>query len=325
MVQSLRGVFLDVESVDRQDLDLEALKNSLEHWDFHPYTAPEQVPEYIAQASIVVTNKIKITRQDIEQAQNLKLICVAATGTNNVDLDAASERGVTVSNVRDYATPAVVQHVFGQILALTTHLNEYQQSAGIVDWPKSKHFCPLDYTIRELSGKNLGIIGYGVLGRAVAEVGKAFGMGVLIAQSARANTGTSNHSGRIPLEQLLREADVISLHCPLTPETLNMIAAPQLEMMKPGALLINTARGGLIDEQALATALREQRIGGAGIDVLSQEPPPADNPLLASDIPNLIVTPHTAWASIESRQRMINELVLNIEAFLAGKPRNTVT
>ncbi len=318
MTDNFTGVFLDLESADRGDLDLTRLKDCFSVFTPYPHTAASEVAQRIGHADVVISNKTFIGRPHLAEAKRLKIICIAATGTNNVDLQAAQEAGVVVCNVRDYATASVVQHVFALILSLTTHLQEYHAAVNNGSWSKSRHFCSLEYPIRELAGKTLGIIGYGVLGRAVAEVGKAFGMEIQVAQ------GTSQDHDRVSLDKLLASSDAISLHCPLTPQTRNMIAAPQLAAMRRDALLINTARGGLVDEQALADALRTGTIGGAGFDVLSEEPPPKDHILLSNDIPNLILTPHTAWASKESRQRMVDELVLNINAWQADSIRNQV-
>jgi len=314
------GVFLDRDTVDRSDLDLAALLGVLPDWRLHTYTRPEQLAERLVEATVAVSNKVRLDAAVFAAAPQLRLVCVAATGTNNVDLDAAQRHGVTVCNVRGYATPSVVQHVYALILALTTRLPEYQRDVASGRWQASPYFCLLDHPIRELAGRTLGIVGYGELGRAVAQVAAAFGMSVLIAQRA----GGAAQDGRFALTELLPQVDVLSLHCPLTPQTRGLIGAQELALMKPDALLINTARGGLVDEAALAEALRSGKLGGAGIDVLSEEPPHHDNPLLSSRIPNLIVTPHIAWASREARQRVIDAIAANIRAFLAGTPVNVV-
>lgn len=314
------GVFLDRDTVDRGDLDLAALLGVLPDWRLHTYTSPDQLAERLAEATVVVSNKVRLDAAAFAVAPQLRLVCVAATGTNNVDLDAAQRHGVTVCNVRGYATPAVVQHVYALMLALTTRLPEYQRDVAAGRWQASPYFCLLDHPIRELAGRTLGIVGYGELGSAVAQVAAVFGLSVLIAQRA---SGAAQ-AGRVALAELLPQVDVLSLHCPLTPLTRGLIGARELALMKPDALLINTARGGLVDEVALAAALRAGRLGGAGIDVLAEEPPRAANPLLATDIPNLIVTPHIAWASREARQRVIDAIAANIRAFLAGTPRNVV-
>ncbi|MBI3772623.1 MAG: 2-hydroxyacid dehydrogenase [Gammaproteobacteria bacterium] len=314
------GVFLDRDTVDRGDLDFNSLENVVSDWQFYGFSRPADLSTRLADAELVITNKVKLDADAFTLAPKLRLICVAATGTNNVDLDAARRHGVVVSNVRGYATPSVAQHVFALMLSLSIHLGTYRRAVMKGEWQRSPYFCLLDYPIREIAGRTIGIVGYGELGREVARLAEAFGMKVLITQRA----GVSQ-PGRLPLHELLPQVDVLSLHCPLTPETRNLIGAKELALMKHDALLINTARGGIVDEKALAEALREGRLGGAGIDVLSEEPPMRGNLLLENDIPNLIVTPHIAWASHESRQRLVNEMALNIAAFLAGTPRNSVT
>ena len=316
-----RAVVLDLATITRGDLDLTALDDALPGWVGHAVTAADDLHARIAEAEIVLTNKIRLDAAAFAAAPHLKLVCLAATGTNNVDLDAARARGVAVANIRGYCTASVAQHVFALVLALTIDLPGYRRLLAEGAWRDSPQFCLLDFPIRELAGKTLGIVGYGELGRATARIGEAFGMEVMIAR----RVGTQGAAdGRVPLDELLARADVVSLHCPLTPATRAMIDAAALERMKPDALLINTARGALVDEAALADALRAGHIGGAGIDVLSEEPPVNGNPLLADDIPNLIVTPHIAWAAREARQRAIDEMAANAKAFLDGVMRNRV-
>lgn len=317
----LRGVFLDIDTVDRGDLELAALKGLLPQWQFWGTTSSETLPERLADAQVVVTNKVPLDDAVLRAATNLRLICVAATGTDNVDVQAASRLGITVCNVRGYATAAVVQHVFALILALSVRLPEYQSAVMAGRWQASPIFCLLDYPIRELAGRSLGIVGYGDIGQAVAGVADAFGMEVLVAQ----RPGSSEeHPGRLPLHDLLPRVDVLSLHCPLLPETRGLIGAWELALMRPDALLINAARGGIVDEDSLAEVLRAGKLGGAGVDVLSEEPPTTGNPLLQPDIRNLIVTPHSAWASRDARQRLVDGLAENIRAYLSGTPRNVV-
>lgn len=316
----MRGVFLDKDSVDHDDLDFSALEQALTTCVYHPHTDPEQVDERIADAEVVITNKVVLDAARLAAARKLRLVCVAATGTNNVDLEAAARLGITVSNVRAYATRSVVEHVFAMLLSLIRRLPAYTAAVGRGDWTRSAHFCLLDYPITQLSGRRIGIVGYGELGRAVAGAAKAFGMEVAVAQ----RPGGAAQAGRIDLETLLGEADILSLHCPLTPATRDLIDARALARMQPHAVLINTARGGIVNEPALADALRAGRIGGACVDVLSEEPPPAQHPLLASDIPNLVLTPHIAWASVPARQRCLDEVAANIQAFTAGQGRNRV-
>ena len=316
----MRGVFLDSATVDRHDLDLGALKSSLPDWSIRSATAINEVGEAIQNADIVISNKVPLNRETIQQADSLKLICVAATGTNNVDLAAAAEQKITICNARGYATTSVVEHVFTLILALTRHLHDYRAAVSKGKWQTAESFCLLDYPIRELSGQTLGIIGYGELGRAVAAMGRSFGMNILVAQ----RPGGPAQTGRTPLEQLFSEADIISLHCPLADNTRNLIDHREFALMGKDTLLINTARGGIVNEIALRQALQSGHIAGAAIDVLSEEPPCHGNPLLDDPLPNLIVTPHIAWASITARQSLINELTENIHAFLEGRPRNVV-
>ncbi len=318
----MTAVFLDRDSLNHDDLDFSSLQSTLADWRFYADTQPEQTASRIADAEVVVSNKVMLDEAALDAAPKLKLIAIAATGTNNVDLNVAARRGISVCNIRRYATPSVVQHVFALLLSLTRHLNDYQAAVRRGDWQRSGQFCLLDYPIRELGDLTLGIIGYGELGRAVADTAeRAFGMRVLLAQ----RPGGPAQPGRIALHELLPQLDVLSLHCPLTAETRGLIGREQLALMKPDALLINAARGGIVDEAALATALLGGKLGGAGIDVLSEEPPTADSPLLQQALPNLIVTPHIAWASRQSRQRLLDQLAENIAAFVAGRPQNLVT
>lgn len=315
------GVFLDRDSLHDHDLDFSELDRIVPDLRYFQATTPQQVAERIAEAEVVISNKVVLDANALQQAQRLRLICVAATGVNNVDLAAAAQLGITVCNCRGYGTPAVVQHVFALLLELMVHLSDYRQAVREGRWQQSSQFCLLDFPIRELAGKILGIIGYGELGRGVARVAEAFGMQVLIAQ----RPGTVEpEEGRVPLPILLPQVDVLSLHCPLTPETRGLIGAWELALMRRDAILINTARGGLVDEALLAAALRQGALGGAGVDVLSLEPPVDGNPLLAPDIPNLIVTPHNAWGSRESRQRMVAQLAENIQAYQDGEPLRVV-
>jgi len=316
----MRGVFLDLRTVDRDDLDLTSLRSVVTQWTYHDWTAPSRVIERIQDADILVTNKIRLGATAIESAHALKLVCIAATGTNNIDLAACRSRKITVSNVTGYATPSVVEHVYAQILNLMRRLLEYHTAIEEGRWQNADDFCLLDFPIRELNGLTLGIVGYGELGHAVGEMGKAFGMNILIAERA----GDSPRPGRVPLDDLLATCHVVSLHCPLTEKTRNLIGARELGLMRRDAILVNTARGGIVDEVALLEALRNGRIAGAAIDVLSEEPPHRGNPLLQQSLPNLLVTPHIAWASVNARQRLIDEIAANIRAWLDGTPRNLV-
>jgi glycerate dehydrogenase len=314
-----KAVFLDRDSVG-DDLDLSALDRLAAHWDMHAATAPDETLARVRDAELVLSNKVLLDRAILAECKNLKLICVTATGTNNVDLDAAREFAIVVSNVTAYGTPSVVQQVFALLLALTNRLLEYREAARDGRWAGSPYFCVLGLPYRELAGKTIGIIGYGELGHGVAQVAEAFGMEVIISQ----RPGGDGRPGRVPLEELLGRADVVTLHVPLAENTRNLLNAERLALMKSDAVLINTARGGIVDERALAEALQAGRLGGAGFDVLSVEPPREGNVLLELDLPNLIVTPHVAWAATESRQRLMDQVADNVRAFLTGTPRNRV-
>lgn len=315
-----KAVFLDLATVSRDDIDLSTLEQANSNWNYFSTTKPEETASRISEAEIVVSNKVILDREIMQSAENLKVICIAATGTNNVDLDSAKELGIRVTNVAGYSTPSVVQQVFAMILSLSTRQAEYTQAINEGRWQQSDQFCLLDFPFRELSGKRLGIVGYGGLGKAVAKVAEAFGIEVLLSN----RPGCEPTPGRIPLNELLPEVDILSLHCPLTEQTRDLIGERELAMMKPDSLLINCARGGIVDEAALAQALISGQIGGAGVDVLTTEPPTDGNPLLEPGIPNLILTPHIAWASQESRQRLVNEIAENINAYYAGEERNIV-
>jgi glycerate dehydrogenase len=318
----MQAVFLDYATVSfNGDLDPSRLRQVMPALQLRDNTRQDDVPAAIAGAEVVVLNKLRVPRETIMASPSLKLIVLAATGTNNVDLEAARERGIGVCNLRDYCTASVVQHVLGTMLLLTQRLREYDALMRSGAWSRGDQFCLLDFPIRELAGRKLGIVGHGALGRGVARAANlALGMEVWIAN----RPGGERHAGRHDLDEMLPQVDVLSLHCPLTPRTQGLIGASQLARMKPDSLLINTARGGLIDSQALADALRAGRIGGAAIDVLPQEPPVDGSPLLAGDIPNLIVTPHIAWAAREARQRALDEMAANVEDFLRGGHRGRV-
>jgi len=317
----MRGVFLDDHTLTDGDLDLDALRGTLDEWIFRGSTSQDEVIGAIQGADVVITNKVILDSAALESTASLKLVCVAATGTNNINMAAAACRNITVCNARAYATASVVEHVFLMILALTHRLEPHLKAVSQGDWGRADRFSLLEYPFRELAGRTLGIVGYGELGKAVAGAATAFGLQVLIAQ----RPGTDAQAGRHALKELLAQADIISLHCPLTDQTRDLIAGKQLDSMRHDAILINTARGGIVNEADLAAALLSGRIGGAAVDVLTEEPPVNGNPLLDPTIPNLIVTPHIAWAGIQSRQKLIDELAANIRAFQQGEPRNIVT
>jgi glycerate dehydrogenase len=316
----MRGVFLDFDTVSRGDVATTALDGSGVAFTYHGATAPDEVVARIGSREVVVTNKLRLGAGEFEAASNLRLVCLVATGTDNVDLEAAAARGIAVCNIERYCTPSVVQHVFALILALNHHLVDYRRRLRDGAWQDSPQFCVLEFPIRELDGRTMGIVGMGELGTGVARLARALGMTVIAAR----RPGQPPGPDRVALDELLARSDVVSLHCPLTPRTRGLIGARELSLMKPDALLVNTARGALVDSAALAEALRAGRLGGAGIDVLPEEPPVHGDPLLAVDMPNLIVTPHVAWAAREARQRAVDEVAANIASFLAGGRRGRV-
>jgi len=284
---------------------------------YYDASSPSEVAARVADCEIAIVNKAKLGADAIKGAKRLKLIALVATGSDNVDLAAAKERGIAVANIRDYCSPAVAQHVFALVLGFTQQIAGYNALVRAGAWQKSRTFAMFDFPIRELTGRVLGLCGYGSLGQSVGRVGEALGMRLMI--SARPGTARADvPKDRAHFDDVIEQADVLSLHCPLTPKTRNMIGAPQLKRMKRDAILINTARGGLIDSEALVAALKAGEIAGAGIDVLSHEPPQKSDPLLAPDVPNLIVTPHIAWAARESRQRALDQVTENIADFLNG-------
>lgn len=316
-----RAVFLDHSSLDLGDLDLSRLRGCFDELQLHPTTAPHEVAERLQGASVAITNKVHLDATALAACPDLRLILVSATGTNNVDLQAARAQGIVVSNCQGYGTPSVAQHTLALLLALATRLPDYQQAVADGKWAQARQFCLLDFPIVELEGKTLGLLGHGELGGAVARLAEAFGMRVLSGQLP----GRPARDDRLSLAELLPQVDALTLHCPLNDSTRNMIGAAELALLKPGVFVVNTARGGLIDEQALADALRSGHLGGAATDVLSVEPPVNGNPLLAGDIPRLVVTPHSAWGAVEARQRIVGQLAENAEAFLQGNPRRVVS
>jgi len=318
-MKQVTALFLDKASLYPEDLDFSLLADVAD-WQWFDNANPDDIAVSLERAEIIVTNKRLLDGGALKLCNNLKLICVAATGVNNVDVAAASERGVKVCNVRAYATASVAQHVFSLILSLNRHLFSYNESFINGDWAHSDYFCHFGLPISDLENKILGIVGYGELGQSVAEIAKSFGMQVLIAKRDESDT----REGRVDLSFLLKTSDVVSLHCPLTADNYHMIDVDELVMMKSDAIIINTARGGLINESALLSALEAKSIAGAGLDVLEEEPPSANHALLSYDEKNLIVTPHIAWASRESRQRLIDEVAKNIEAFKHGQARNII-
>jgi glycerate dehydrogenase len=316
----VRGVFLDYGTVSNGDLDPASLERVLPGLIVHMQTPQADVPSRVDGFEVVLANKSRIDAATIRANPQLKLIALTATGVDNVDLDAARASGIAVCNLRDYCTGSVAQHVFALLLSLTHRIADYRALVAGGQWTGAGQFSVFPYPIRELAGRVLGIVGHGTLGKAVARIAQAFGMQVEIAN----RPGGAPEPGRRDLDDMLPSLDVLTLHCPLTEATRGLLDRERLARMKADAVLINTARGGLVDASALAEALKAGRLGGAGIDVLEREPPPADHPLLDASIPNLIVTPHVAWAAREARQRCLDELARNVSAFLAGERRNRV-
>jgi glycerate dehydrogenase len=315
----MKAAFLDYDTVSNGDLDTAGLRSAVDElvlFDLDESRSLEQMRD----ADIVLVNKLALTRELLHGAEKLKLVTLAATGTNNVDLVAARERGIGVCNLQAYCTASVVQQVWALILSLTQHIPEYSRISRDGSWVKDEAKAVLAHPIRELNGRIFGVIGWGELGKATARIAESFGMRVVIAN----RPGAPRAADRLDLDELLIIADIVSCHCPLTDATRGMIGARRLALMKPGALLINTARGALIDSAALAAALQAGRLAGAGLDVLPEEPPVHGNPLLDLDIPNLLVTPHVAWSAREARQRCLDEMAENIRDFRRGGRRGRV-
>lgn len=306
----MRGAFLDSQTLSPEDLDFSKLTSTLPKWDLYSLTPPEQVMERLQSVNIAVTNKVALTAKMFQSLPTLECICVAATGYDHIDIKAAREKGIVVCNVIDYSTYSVVQHTIGLMINLASRLNDYARLVNEGAWASSTQFCVLRYKTMELNNKVLGIVGYGRIGKGVAKAASALGMKVL-----------TTHD--LPLEKLLSEVDMLSLHCPLNDKTRHLIGKKELLQMKKGAFVVNTSRGGLIDEDALANALTSGHLGGAAVDVLSKEPPLTENPLLRQ-LPNLIVTPHVAWSTLDARQRLLDSIVKNIDAYLAKEPQHVV-
>ncbi len=309
--------------LDRASLRANVRRPAFAHsWREYPATSPDQVVERLLDATIAVTNKVPLRAATLERLRELKMIAVAATGYDVIDIAACQAAGIPVANIRNYAVHTVPEHAFALISALRRCLLAYRADVEQGRWQQSDQFCFLDHPIRDLHGATLGIIGEGALGQGTARIARGFGMRVLFADHAPPKASGVEFT---PLERVLTESDVVSLHVPLTAETRNMIGIEQLRAMKRTALLINTSRGGLVDERALVEALQEGLIAGAGFDVLTQEPPRDGNPLLDLRLPNFILTPHVAWASEGAMQSLADQLTDNIEAWAAGRPQNLVT
>ena len=309
--------------LERNTFNIAFRRPNFDHeWVEYGESDESQVVDRLRDATIAICNKVALRENALSQLPKLKLIAVAATGTDNVDLEYCRAHNIAVCNTRGYAVSSLPEHALMLMLALRRNLIAYRDDVRAGRWREAKKFCLLDHPISDLRETVLGIVGFGKLGQSMAELGRAIGMEVIVAERKNA---TSIRPGRTSFADVLRLSDVVSLHCPLTEETRDLIGAEELSRMKPDALLINTARGGLIDDHALLEALRSGKIGGAGIDVLRVEPPRDGNPLLDADLPNLIVTPHNAWASRQAMQTLGSQLIDNLEAFVRGEPRNLVT
>lgn len=315
----MKAAFLDYDTVSNGDLDPSALTAAVDELRLFGSSHAETA-QRIRDVEVVLLNKVELSRELLQGAPGLKLVAVAGTGTNNIDIVAARELGVAVCNVRGYCTASVAQHVWALILSLSQHLSEYNRLVSDGSWTQNEVLTVLSHPIRELDGRIFGVVGWGELGRGAARIAEAFGMRVVIAN----RRGQEPAPGRVQLDQLLSMADIVSLHCPLNDATRGLMGPRELALMKPDALLINTARGALVDGYALSAALKAGRLAGAGIDVLPQEPPLADDPLLHSSIPNLILTPHVAWAAKQARQRCLDEMAANIRDFREGGRRSRV-
>jgi len=316
----MKIVVLDGYALNPGDLRWDALE-ALGDCTVHDRTTPDQTVQRAAGVEILLTNKTVLSADMLDQLPDCKYIGVLATGFNIVDVDAAADKNIVVANVPTYSTRSVAQMVFAHVLNLTQHVGDHSRTAREGKWTNSPDFCYWDYPLIELVDKTLGVVGLGRIGRATALLGKAFGMNVIGYDNNPAACEAADCTP-VGLDELLSDSDVVTLHCPLTDETQNMIDAAALAKMKPTAFLINTSRGPLIDQEALADALNEGRIAGAGLDVLCTEPPPADNPLLSAG--NCYISPHTAWATKEARERLMGTAIENIEAYLSGNPQNVV-
>jgi glycerate dehydrogenase len=313
-----RVVFLD-----RASLQADVRRPSFPHtWQEYQASAVSELPQKLRDATVAITNKVPLRAETLKMLPELKMIAVAATGYDVIDIDYCRANGIAVSNIRNYAVHTVPEHAFALILALRRNLFAYRDDVANGRWQQVDQFCFFDHPIRDMFGATLGIIGEGALGQATAKIARGFGMKVLFADHAPPKMPDVQFT---PFDQVLAESDVISLHAPLTPDTRNLIGARELRKMKRTAILINTSRGGLVDEQALVDALTQGVIAGAGFDVLTKEPPKEGNPLLELRIPNFILTPHVAWASDGAMQFLADQLIDNIEAFVRGKPQHLVT
>lgn len=308
--------------LDRESLVANIRRPTFPHrWEEYAATGSDEIVAHLQDATIAISNKVPLRRETLAQLPKLKMVAVAATGTDNIDLAACKERGIIVSNIRNYSVHTVPEHVFMLMLALRRNLLAFRDDLQKSAWQKSAQFCLFTHPVRDLHGSTLGIMGNGAIGKAVAQIARAFGMQVLFAERKGAR---EIREGYTAFETVIRDSDVLTLHLPLKEQTRHLISTVEFESMRPGALLINTARGGLVDEAALLLALQAGRIGGAGFDVLAKEPPAEGHPLLDINMPNFIMTPHIAWSGREAMQLLADQLIDNIEAFVAGSPQNRV-
>lgn len=306
--------------LERNTVQANFRRPNFEHeWIEYGESLQDQVLDRLRGATIVISNKLALREPDLSRLPQLKLIAIAATGFDCVDLDYCHRRGISVCNVRGYAANSVSEHVLMLMLALRRNLIAYREDVQAGEWQQSKQFCLYTHQLRDLRGSTLGVIGYGAIGRSVVRLAESIGMRVMISERKNA---TTTCEGRTSFTETLRQSDVVTLHCPLTEETRGLFGRAEFELMKRDALLINTARGGLIDDAALINALQSGEIAGAAVDALRNEPPREGNVLLDLDLPNLIVTPHVAWASNEAMQALADQVIDNLEAFVAGRPRN---
>ena len=311
-------VFLDKGSLP---VTLKPLQ-SPHSWHEHAYTGPDDIVPRLQGASIAVVNKVRLTESVLAALPDLKMIAIAATGSDNVDLAYCKAKGIVVSNIRNYALDSVPEHVLAMLFALRRSLPGWQKSLSAGEWQTAQHFCLFDYPILDIAGSTLGIIGSGSLGQSLAKKAQALGMRVLFAE----RKGASDvRDGFTAFDDVLRQSDAISLHCPLTPQTKDLMAAREFALMQPHAILLNTARGALVHADDLLAALQSGQIGGAGIDVLPEEPPRQGHPFLDVSLPNLMVTPHVAWSSQQAMRKLADQLVDNMDAFIAGTPQNQLT
>ena len=309
--------------LERKTIDAHFRRPGFDHeWIEYPETTPDQVVDRVRKATIIISNKLSLGESQLSNARDVKLIAIAATGSDCVDLNYCKERGIAVSNVRGYAVNAVPEHALMMILCLRRNLLAYRADVQAGLWNQSKQFCLLTHELHDIRNSTLGIVGYGAIGKAMAGLGESIGMRVLISEH---KNEAKIREGRTSFADTLRQSDVLTLHCPLTDQTRDLIGSDEFQMMKRSALLINTARGALVDDAALIDALQNGLIAGAGLDALREEPPRHGNPLLDLNLPNLIITPHVAWASREAVQTLADQVIDNLEDFIAGRPQNLLT